>query len=120
MLSTTRGQNMKFLIIFSFFLLLSSIPRHLLARDIVIIENFASPLEGETLVNLIHQNLGIPKKFINLYKGVLNCSKRRDAILHICLTAKGEMDIVKKNDDVLENLKNSFLTTGEKIHETAK
>jgi hypothetical protein len=93
-------------------------PTKLLARDIVVIDNLASSIEGQTLTQLIQSKVGIPKKFIKLINGASECSKKSDAILQVCLLKNGEIEIIKKNDDVLENLKSSFFMAGDKNNET--
>ncbi len=83
------------------------------AREIVYIENLASQLEGETLSQLLQERLGLPSRFIKVISKKSNCQKNQEAILHVCLKKDGEMEIMKRNQDILDNLRTSFLETGD-------
>lgn len=109
---------MKFLLSSSLFFIILIFPPQALAREIVLIENLASRLEGETLAQLIQKKLGLPKNYISVLTAPSKCTKQREAILHICLLPNGDMEIIKKNEDVLENLKNAFSVASEGINES--
>ena len=109
---------MKFLLSSSLFFSMIINPTHIQAREIVIIENLASRLEGETLAQLIQKRLGLPKNYISVLTGPSKCTKQREAILHICLLSNGDIEIIKKNEEVLENLKNVFTAASEEVNES--
>ena len=83
------------------------------SRDVILIENLASPEEGQTLLRIIQQKFNIPRKLITYRKVNRECMKNSDAIMQLCLKANGEMDIVKINKFVIEETFRIFAEAGE-------
>lgn len=81
----------------------------LYAREIILIENLADPIEGKTLISILNQKYQFPQKLItyNLLKG--QCTKGSDAILHLCIKRNGDIDVLKYEKKVLEKMLNVFL-----------
>ena len=91
-------------------ILLSSIGAY--SRDIILIENLASPEEGQLLLKIIHEKFNIPKKLITYREIKSECIKTSDAIMQLCLNANGEMDIVKINKIVIAETFRIFSEVG--------
>ena len=72
------------------------------SRDVILIENLAGHEDGQILLKIIQQKFNIPKKLITYRRIKTECRKNSDAIMHLCLRADGEMDIMKINKFVIE------------------
>lgn len=80
----------------------------LYARDVILIENKASPEEGKLLIKILQEKFNIPGQLIT-YKNIHNpCTQNSDAIMHLCLLENGEMEIIKMNRSVVENTLGAF------------
>lgn len=95
--------------IFSIFLFftLAIAPTAKAARDIILIENSASPNEGEMLLNIMEKKFNVPLELIT-FKTTKNCSKSSEAIMHLCLNSRGELDVIKVNRFVMKNSFGAF------------
>ena len=82
------------------------------SRDVILIENLASPKEGQMLLRIIHERFNIPKKLITYREIKSECMKSSDAIMQLCLNANGEMDIVKINKIVVAETFRIFSEAG--------
>lgn len=83
------------------------------SRDVILVENLATPEEGQTLLRIIQQKFNIPRKLITYRNVNRECVKNSDAIMQLCLKANGEMDIVKINKFVIEETFRVFSEAGE-------
>lgn len=83
------------------------------SRDVILIENLATPEEGQTLLRIIQQKFYIPRKLITYRNISKECMRSSDAIMQLCLKANGEMDIVKINKVVVEETFRIFSEAGE-------
>ncbi|MBC7429831.1 MAG: hypothetical protein H7336_14550 [Bacteriovorax sp.] len=82
------------------------------ARDIILVENLATPFEGEALLKILQTKFNIPRKIIHYVKKQ-SCEKNSDAIMQLCLKANGEMEIIKMNQYVMEQTMGVFLEAEE-------
>lgn len=89
---------------------LSLNPLH--ARDIILLENLGTNAEGEVVLNILQKKFNLPRRLIT-YKNKNSCNKNSEAIMHLCLKANGELDIVKMNKFVVEETLGVFLETEE-------
>ena len=92
------------------FMLLNSTLSH--SRNIILIENLASIDEGQMLLRIVQHKFNIPKKLVTYRNIKKECMKNSDAIMHLCLKANGEMDIVKINKFVIEETFRIFAEAG--------
>lgn len=80
------------------------------ARDIILLENLATPAEGEMVLNILQKKFNLPRRLIT-FKNKTNCKTSSEAIVQLCLKASGELDIVKINKSVVEETLSVFLET---------
>lgn len=99
---------------FNFFLIttLLTISTVSYSRDVILVENLASSEEGQLLLKIIKEKFNIPKKLITYREIKSECVKNSDAIMHLCLLANGELDIVKKDKFVVEETFRIFTEAG--------
>ncbi|MBC7537273.1 MAG: hypothetical protein H7281_00510 [Bacteriovorax sp.] len=81
----------------------------LLAREVVLIENLASPSEGELLKSILIKKFHLPQELITLRSTRFACEAKSEAIIHLCLEANGELLIKKMNQYVVRNSLGVFL-----------
>ncbi len=101
----------QFKITISLFLLLSTTP--LYARDIILLENLATPAQGEAVLNILQKKFNLPRRLIT-YKNKTSCKTTSDAIMQLCLRENGELDIVKMNKFIVEETLGAFLESEDK------
>ncbi|MBP9680616.1 MAG: hypothetical protein KBD76_04340 [Bacteriovorax sp.] len=85
----------------------------LYSREIILIENKASLEEGLLLKKILIEKFHLPKELIRLKKIKLNCEKRSNAILHLCLEKEGDLKVIKMNKYVIENSLGVFMNDSE-------
>ena len=85
----------------------------LYAREIVLIENRATTQEGELLKMILMTKFHLPHELITLINTPSPCDFKSDAIIHLCLEANGELNIVKMNQYVVKNSLGIFLNQTE-------
>ncbi len=71
-------------------------------REIILVENLASPEEGQLLMRIIEDKFNIPLSIVS-FQVKSECSKNNEAIMHLCLQKNGELEIVKINKFVVKN-----------------
>lgn len=77
------------------------------ARDIILVENLATPEEGAMLIKIIAEKFHIPRNMIS-FKTPLQCSKQSEAIMHLCLRQDGVLDVLQVNKFVVKNSLSAF------------
>ena len=79
------------------------------AREIILIENMAQTSTGELLKSILIKKFHFPEELITLKNINQNCEERSEAIMHLCLDQKGELNVKKLNQFVVRNSFRSFL-----------
>ncbi len=82
------------------------------ARDVILLENMATQKEGEAVVVILQKKFNIPKRLISI-KNKPSCNKTSEAIMHLCLTKEGALEIVKMNKHVVEETLGAFIESEE-------
>lgn len=77
------------------------------ARDIILVENEASLSEGQMLLQIMEKKFNVPKTLVT-YQPIKTCSRPTDAIMHLCLKADGNLEILKVNRFVMKNSFGAF------------
>ena len=83
------------------------------ARDIILVENLATPSEGQALLKIIQEKFKIPRKLITFRNIKRECVRESEAIMQLCLKMNGELDVVKVNRFAVDNSLRVFLETEE-------
>ena len=78
------------------------------ARDVILLENLATPADGEMVLNILLIKFNLPRRLIT-FKNKSSCQKTSEAIMQLCLKANGELEIVKMNKFVVEETLGAFL-----------
>lgn len=78
------------------------------AREIILIENLAGPAEEKMLTRILKEKFNIPESFIKVNQKRA-CKLNQDAIMHLCLRADGELDVLKIETYAIENMLRTFL-----------
>ena len=97
--------------VFFIFLLILNIKCY--GREIILVENLASQMEGEVLKDLLINKFNIPIQLMTFKKAIHTCSHSPESILHICLKENGEIEILKMNKEILEKNLSSVVGRGD-------
>ena len=103
-------QNMKSVfkkLILLFFLIFNS--THLLARDIILIENQGKNDVGNMLKKILIKKFNIPNELITLKSITRECEYKTDSIVHFCLDSDGELHVKKIDHFIVKNSLGIFL-----------
>lgn len=92
-------------LIFLLFLILENA----IARDLILIENLAELEAGKNLTRIIQEKFNIPRRLITQKNLNQDCSKKSEAILHLCLKKNGDLEIVSMNKSAIESMLGVFL-----------
>lgn len=88
---------------------------HIMAREIILVENLATTAEGELLANILVKKFNLPRELITLKNINRDCEIKSEAIIHLCLNSDGELQIRKMNRYVVKNSLGVFLNQDEGV-----
>lgn len=83
------------------------------SREVILIENIGADEVGKLLESILIKKFNLPRELISLRNKSLHCSVNKDAIIHLCLLANGELEIKKINHYVVKNSLGVFLNQAE-------
>ena len=83
------------------------------SREVILIENMGTEEIGKILETILIKKFNLPRELISLRNKSLHCSVNKDAIIHLCLSANGELEVRKINQYVVKNSLGVFLNQHE-------
>lgn len=79
------------------------------AREVILVESLAGQELGLLLKKILTDKFQFPEKLITLRIIKTGCETKSDAIVHLCLLASGELQVLKMNEYVVKNSFGIFL-----------
>ncbi len=73
------------------------------ARDVVLVESQAGLESGLMVKKILMGKFQFPEKLIRLRITNSSCEKNSEAIVHLCLLASGDLQVMKMNEYVVKN-----------------
>ena len=89
--------------------LLCFINSSLFAREIIYIQSLESTENNQRLKNILKEKFNMPEEFIKIVK-TNKCKTNIDSVMLLCLKIPMELEILKVDQNVVENVLNEFVT----------
>lgn len=83
--------------------LLSSNAFALWARDIILIQHIENNPKAQEVRSLLLNDFNIPDALISIDEVSKECRQRQSAVIQFCIDREGEVYVVKKNQEVINN-----------------
>ena len=83
------------------------------SREVILIENIGPEEIGKLLEKILIKKFNLPRELITLRNKSLVCTVNKEAIIHLCLLANGELEVRKINQYVVKNSLGVFLNQHE-------